>query len=109
MSTTDSGEAFWSDGRRSACMAELASMPTARGDVLVLVTAVEPASYAIATVSVDGQQDFGAGYNLLNLPHLAQALQQARALVLPGCRIYVLTVDTGEWTVVPGGTPSRLL
>jgi hypothetical protein len=90
-------------------VAELASIPTERGDVLVLVTALKPASYAIATVSVDGQQDFGAGYNLLNLPHLAEALKQARALLLPGRRIYVLTVDTGEWTVIAGGTPSRLV
>jgi hypothetical protein len=85
-------------------MARLASIPTQRGDVLILMTILRPASYALAMVSIDGQQDFGAGYNVMNVPDFTLAMKQAKALVLPGCRIYVLNVDTGEWTLISDGT-----
>lgn len=78
-------------------------IPTQRGDVLILLT-LAPASYAIATVTIDGQQDFGAGYNVMKVPDFALAMKQARALALPGCRIYLVNVDTGEWTGVSDAT-----
>jgi hypothetical protein len=78
-----------------------ARIPTRRGDVLILVTTVPPvAGYALATVCADGQQDFGAGVNETRLAGLGDAMKLATRLLVPGHRIWLSNLDTGEWSMV---------
>jgi hypothetical protein len=78
-------------------------MPTHSGDVLILLTSKTCFPYAVGEVSKDSQQDFGSEFNVMHFAGLAEALRQAKALVVPGRRIYLLNIDTGDWALVSGG------
>ena len=78
----------------------LRRMPTRCGDVLILLTTENFASYSVATVSIDGQQDFGRGLNIMHLAGFSAAVKEAKDLVLPGCRTYLVNIDTGDWVLV---------
>jgi hypothetical protein len=78
----------------------LRRMPTHCGDVLILLTTQNVPTYAIATVSTDGQQDFGRGVNIMHLASFTEAVNVAKTHVLPGSRTYLMNIDTGEWAWV---------
>jgi hypothetical protein len=50
-------------------------------------------TYAVGKVSEDDQQDLAAEFDVTEL---ADAVKQAKALVSPGKRIYLLNIDTGD-------------
>ena len=77
-------------------------IPTHRGDVLILWTAQSYSVHAVGRVSMDGQQDFRSSEASLKykVDHAA-AIAQAKALVLPGGRIFFRNIDTGDWNEIP--------
>ena len=78
----------------------LQRMPTHYGDVIILITTESFPTYAMATVSCDGQQDFGRGVNVMHLAGFTEAAKLAQSFVLPGSQIYLMNIDTGEWALV---------
>jgi len=70
-------------------------IPTRRGDVLVLCSDSIP-TYAVGTVSEDGQQDLRGLANVQYLNDRATALAAAKDLAQSGNRIFVLEVDNAE-------------
>ena len=75
-------------------------MPTYCGDVLILLTTQTSASYSVATVAIEGQQDFGRGINIMHLASFTEAVKVAKTHALPGSRTYLMNIDTGEWALV---------
>jgi hypothetical protein len=82
-------------------MAKLARIPTRQGDVLILLTTLFAPTYSVATVAVDGQQDFGGGENVMHLPDMAAAVKAAKMLMTHGSCTYLINIDTGDWALVP--------
>jgi len=80
----------------------LRRMPTQRGDVLILAATQSFSTYAVAMVYKDEQQDFGNGFNGRYLASLPEAMKEAKALVMPPGRIYLINIDTGDWAIVLG-------
>jgi hypothetical protein len=72
-------------------------IPTHLGDVLILRTTRSYAVHAIGRVSKDGQQDFSSEAHVNYEIDYAAAVAQAKALVLPGRRIFFRNIDTGDW------------
>jgi hypothetical protein len=75
-------------------------IPTRLGDVLILRTTESYTIHAIGRVSKDGQQDFGTETKVEYEIDRAAAIAQARALVVPGRRIFFLDIDTGDWSQI---------
>jgi hypothetical protein len=74
-------------------------IPTQPGDVLILVT--EDSSFstnAVGPVSEPGQQDFQHRMNVKYLTDRLAAVVVAQTLVAPGGRIFLLNVDTNDWS-----------
>jgi hypothetical protein len=72
-------------------------IPTHVGDVLILETDKSFTTHAVGQVSKDGQQDLHAQMNVKYGRDRAAAVAEAKALVAPGRRIFVLNIDTGDW------------
>ena len=69
-------------------------MPTEIGDVLILHSKSNP-THAVGAISKVGQQTLKA--NMSNERGRPAAEAAARALVMPGRRIYIKNTDTGAW------------
>ena len=75
-------------------------MPTQRGDVLILETEKGVKIHAVGLVTEDGQQHFHAQRNVRYVNSRVAAIGEAKALVLPGRRIFLLTLESGDWSEV---------
>jgi hypothetical protein len=75
-------------------------IPTQVGDVLILWTAKSFTIHAVGQVSRDGQQDFHAQMNVKYMSDRAAAVAEAKALVVPGRRIFLWNLDTREWSEI---------
>jgi hypothetical protein len=70
------------------------------GDVLVLLTAKSYTVLAVGQVLKDGQRDFDGIPNIQHVSDRDAALSAAKALLLPGRRILLRNIDTGEWSEI---------
>jgi hypothetical protein len=75
-------------------------IPTQLGDVLILMTNHSFTLYAVGQVTKSGQQDFDTHVNLKYPRDRATALAEAKALVVPGRRIFFRNLDTGDWSEI---------
>ena len=75
-------------------------IPTKVGDVLILHTCETFHLHAVGSVYKDGQQDFAGRANVNHIVGRPAALVEAKALVIPGRRIYLLEFDSGEWSEI---------
>jgi hypothetical protein len=73
---------------------------TQRGDVLILWTDQSFIVYAVGQVINDGQQDFRAQTNVKYVRDRSAAVAEAKALVVPGRRIFLRNLDTGDWSEI---------
>lgn len=76
------------------------AIPTQVGDVLILRTHQSFSTYAVGRVAEDGQQDFHAPMNVKYVNDHAAAMVEATALGLPGRRIFLWNLDTGDWSEI---------
>ena len=74
--------------------------PTEIGDVLILQASQSYHVYAVGAVSRAGQGDFSNSQNVRHVRTLVEALQAAKALVAEKGRIYLLDIDTAEWSEI---------
>jgi hypothetical protein len=74
--------------------------PTEIGDVLVLRTNRSYTVYAVGSVVLAGQQDFGHSEQVRHVATHAEAVEAAKALVASGRRIYLVDIDTNEWSEI---------
>ena len=77
-----------------------AEWPTEIGDVLILRTSVSYTVYAVGSVATAGQHDFSHSEPVRHVSTHAEAVTTAKALVAPGGRIYLLDIDTAEWSQI---------
>lgn len=81
-------------------------IPIHLGDVLILRTTQSYTIYAVGRVSEDGQQDFStAAANVKEATvsyesNYAAAVERAKALVDSGGRIFMLNIDTADWSEI---------
>jgi hypothetical protein len=77
-------------------------IPTRVGDVLILHTELTFTIYVIGRVTADGQQDFHGrdGDDLKQERSPVTALAAAHRLRTPGHRVFLLHLDTGEWSEI---------
>jgi hypothetical protein len=75
-------------------------IPTQVGDVLILRTDETFAIHAVGVVSKDGQQAFRGQTDVKYVSGHADALAEARAILVPGRRVFLLDIDFGDWSVV---------
>jgi hypothetical protein len=80
-------------------------IPIHLGDVLILQTTQSYTIFAVGRVSKDGQQDFATTANVKEPivsyeSDYAAAVVRAKALVDPGGRIFMLNIDTAEWSEI---------
>ena len=74
--------------------------PTEIGDVLILRTSRSFTTYAVGSVVTAGQHDFGHSEQVRHVTTHAEAVNTARAIVAPHGRIYLLDIDTAEWSQI---------
>lgn len=74
--------------------------PTEIGDVLILRTSKSYRVYAVGSVAAVGQHDFSHSEQVRHVPTLGEALEIAQTLIGPGGRIYLLDIDTAEWSEI---------
>jgi hypothetical protein len=74
--------------------------PTAIGDVLILRTSQSYTVYAVGSVSTAGQHDFSHSERVDHVLTSDEALKIAKTLVVPAGRIYLLDIDTEEWSEI---------
>jgi hypothetical protein len=74
--------------------------PTKIGDVLVLRTRQSYTIYAVGAVARLGQQDFKEQAGVMHVPTHKEAVQAAKSLLGPEGRIYLLDIDTAEWSEI---------
>ena len=75
-------------------------IPTQLGDVLILRTDHSFTLHAVGQVTKDGQQDFDTHKDVKYTSDRATALADAKALVVPGRRIFFRNLDTGDWSEI---------
>jgi hypothetical protein len=75
-------------------------IPTRLGDVLILRTDHSFTIHAVGLVTKDGQQDFDTHVNLKYEREYAAAVVDARALGVPGHRIFFRNIDTSDWSEI---------
>ena len=81
-------------------------IPTHVGDVLILRTTKSYTVHAVGRVTKDGQQDFASGALVKYETDFTAAVGEAKALVVPGHRIFFRNIDTGDWReILNGPTP----
>jgi hypothetical protein len=56
--------------------------------------------YAVGPVAKDRQQDFSSHMNVTYVSDRAAAVAAAKALVVPGRRIFLWDIDTGDWSAI---------
>ena len=76
--------------------------PTKLGDVLILRTATGVKIHAVGRVTRDGQQDFHAEPAPRYIVDHDEAVAVAQTLVRPGGRIFLINLDNGDWSEIPG-------
>ena len=74
--------------------------PTGIGDVLILRTRQSYTVYAVGSVLTAGQHDFSHSEQVRHVTTHAEAVDAAKAIVAPGARIYLLDIDTEEWSQI---------
>ena len=74
--------------------------PTDIGDVLILRTRLSYTVYAVGSVVTAGQHDFCHSEQVRHVTTHADAVNAAKAIVAPGGRIYLLDIDTQEWSQI---------
>jgi hypothetical protein len=74
--------------------------PTEIGDVLILRTSRSYTTYAVGSVVTAGQHDFSHSEQVRYVTTHAEAVKTAKAIVAPHGRIYLLDIDTGEWSQI---------
>ena len=75
-------------------------IPTQVGDVLILRTEATFAIHAVGIVSTLGQQAFRGQADVKYVSGHAAALAEAKAILAPGRRIFLLDIDFGDWSDV---------
>jgi hypothetical protein len=75
-------------------------IPTHAGDVLILWTTQSFAVHAVGRVANDGQQDFSSEAKVNYEIDYTAAVARAKALVLPGGRVFFRNIDTGDWNEI---------
>ena len=75
-------------------------IPTQVGDVLVLWTSRTFTVYAVRQAAKNAQQDFGTQRNVRYVRDRITAVHEAKALVVPGRRMFLWNIDTGDWSEV---------
>jgi hypothetical protein len=75
-------------------------IPTQLGDVLILRTDHSFTLHAVGQVTQEGQQDFHTHVDVKYARASAGALTDARALAVPGRKIFLRNLDTGDWTEI---------
>jgi hypothetical protein len=78
----------------------VAKLPTQLGDVLILRTKKSFVVYAVGSVSHAGQQDFHDRQQVRYFPGRDAALDASKALIAPGGRVYLLDLDTAQWSKI---------
>ena len=78
----------------------VAHWPTEIGDVLILRTSLSYTVYAVGPVATAGQTDFSHGQQTHYVTTHAEAVETAKAMVGPRGRIYLLDIDTAEWSEI---------
>ena len=84
------------------------TIPTRIGDVLILRTHRTFSIYAVGAVRKNGQQDFQNQTNVKHVTSRDEAIAEAKAIVIPGRRIFVYDIDTGDWSDVSQDTGASL-
>jgi hypothetical protein len=80
----------------------MATSPQTRiGDALILLTRESYTIFAVGVVSRSGQLDFSQSEDVAHVTTIILAVQAAKALVHPQGRIYLLDIDTQEWSELP--------
>jgi hypothetical protein len=74
--------------------------PTEIGDVLILRTTQTYTVYAAGSVSEKGQNNFGHQQVVHHVESHDEAVKTAKALVAPKGRIYLLDIDTADWSEI---------
>jgi hypothetical protein len=74
--------------------------PTEIGDVLILRTSLSYTVYAVGSVTTAGQHDFSHSQQVRHVKTHAEAVKTAKAIVAPHGRIYLLDIDTTEWSQI---------
>ena len=74
--------------------------PTEIGDVLILRTSRSYTVYAVGSVVTAGQHDFSHSEQVRHVTTHAEAVDAAKAIVAPSGRIYLLDIDTAEWSQI---------
>jgi hypothetical protein len=78
-------------------------IPTKIGDVLILRTEKTFSVHAVGVVTENRQQGFrDQAEHVKHVSSRAEALTEARSLLAPGRRIFLLDIDSGEWSEVQG-------
>jgi hypothetical protein len=75
-------------------------IPTRLGDVLILRTEQSFSIYAVGPVYKYGQQDFRGQTNMKYVNGPQAAIAEAKSIVIPGRRIFVLNIDTADWSEI---------
>jgi len=84
--------------------------PTEIGDVLILRTSLSFTVHAVGPVVAAGQHDFSKSEQVRHVAIHAEAVTTAKSIVAPGRRIYLLDIDTAEWSQISDeGESSRYL
>ena len=76
------------------------SMPTQPGDFLILRTVKSFRTHALGPVRTHGQQDFNRQRDVRHVADLTEAIAMARLLLASGRQIYLLDIDTRDWSIV---------
>ena len=74
--------------------------PTEIGDVLILRTSLSFTVHAVGPVVAAGQHDFSKSEQVCHVASHAEAVTTAKSIVAPGRRIYLLDIDTAEWSQI---------
>ena len=74
--------------------------PTEIGDVLILRTSLSYTVYAVGSVATTGQHDFSHSQQVRHVTTHAEAIKIAKAILAPRGRIYLLDIDTSEWSQI---------
>jgi hypothetical protein len=77
-------------------------IPTERGDILILQTESGVRIHAVGRVSKRGQQDFhGVNPAPIYIANHQEAITAARVMAARGRRIFLVNIDSREWSEVP--------
>jgi len=91
---------FWPDLYDRLPATVVKESPTQPGDALILRTSKSYTIYAVGPVSRKGQQDFKGEEHVGHVSTRDAAVSAAAALVAPLGQIYLLDIDTGDWSEI---------